>query len=156
MERLYRENYKIVYGYLLALCGDPDWAEDLAAETFLKAIQSIGRYDGKCRMSTWLCAIGRNLYFNERKVRKRHVPLEQVILSEVNSMEETYMDAEQARQISAMIEELEEPRKQLFLMRLQGLPYSQIAGALGKSETWARVTFFRTKNEIVERLEGKK
>lgn len=156
MERLYRENYKIVYGYLLALCGDPDWAEDLAAETFLKAIQSIGRYDGKCRMSTWLCAIGRNLYFNERKVRKRHVPLEQVILSEVNSMEETYMDAEQARQISGMIEELEEPRKQLFLMRLQGLPYSQIAGALGKSETWARVTFFRTKNEIVERLEGRK
>ena len=36
-EDIYQENYPIVYGYLLSLCGDIPLAEDLAAETFFQA-----------------------------------------------------------------------------------------------------------------------
>ena len=39
-EEIYQENYPIVYGYLLSLCGDIPMAEDLAAETFFKAFRS--------------------------------------------------------------------------------------------------------------------
>ena len=48
LEELYQENYPIVYGYLLSLCGSKAQAEDLASETFLRAIQKPGKYDGCC------------------------------------------------------------------------------------------------------------
>lgn len=38
LERFYRENYHIVFGYLFSLCGSKAMAEDLTSETFLKAI----------------------------------------------------------------------------------------------------------------------
>ena len=75
-EALYRENYPLVYGYLLSLCGDPAQAEDLAADTFLRAIQRAGSYRGDCKPSTWLCAIGKTLYLNQRRRDGRQLPLE--------------------------------------------------------------------------------
>ena len=71
LEDIYRENYPIVYGYLLSLCGEIPLAEDLTAETFLKAFLHPRRYDGRCKLSTWLCTIGRNLYINERRRQRR-------------------------------------------------------------------------------------
>lgn len=52
MEQLYRENAKIVHHYLLSLCHDPTLAEDLTQETFLRAYQSLERYDHSCKLST--------------------------------------------------------------------------------------------------------
>jgi len=61
LEAFYKENYPIVRGYLLSLSGDPWTAEELAAETFLKALERIDTYDPRYRPSTWLCTIARNL-----------------------------------------------------------------------------------------------
>lgn len=41
----------------LALCRDESLAQDLAQETLLAAWKNVGRYDGKCQLSTWLCSI---------------------------------------------------------------------------------------------------
>ena len=76
LEQFYRENYRIVYGYLLSLCGNEAWAEDLTSETFLKAIAKIDSYDGSRKPSTWLCAIGKNLYLDQRKRHKGQVSLD--------------------------------------------------------------------------------
>lgn len=154
LEQFYRENYRIVFGYLYALCGSRAWAEDLTSETFLKAITKIDSFDGKGKPSTWLCSIGKNLYLNERKRQKRHVPLDSVVVAEDSTMEEKYIDKEQAQRISRLAKELEEPKQQVFTMRLNGLSFREIGEALGKSENWARVTFFRVRNEILDRLEG--
>ena len=72
LEQFYKDNYRIVYGYLLSLCGSTALAEDLTSETFLKAISRIDSYDGRGKISTWLCSIGKNLYLNERKRNSRH------------------------------------------------------------------------------------
>ena len=154
LEQFYRENYHIVFGYLLSLCGSRSLAEDLTSETFLKAIAKIGSYDGSVKPSTWLCAIGKNLYLNERKRFSRYVPLDSVVIAEENSMEERMIDKDTANQIQALARTLEEPKNQVFAMRLNGLSFREIGEALGKTENWARVTFFRAKNEILERLEG--
>ena len=154
LEEFYRENYRIVYGYLYSLCGDRAWAEDLTSEAFLKAIVRIDSYDGRGKPSTWLCTIGKNLYLNERKRRKRHVPLDTVVIAEDKTMEEKLIESQQAEAIRRLSRELEETRQQVFTMRLTGLSFREIGAALGKTENWARVTFFRAKNEILERLEG--
>lgn len=65
LEAFYRDNYRIVYGYLLSLCANPSLAEELTAETFYKALLHIDRYDPRYKASTWLCTIGKNLFLNE-------------------------------------------------------------------------------------------
>lgn len=152
IEEIYRENYPVVYGYLLALSGQPQLAEDIASEVFLKAIRKIHTYDGSCKPSTWLCAIGRNLYYNERKWQKRHVPLEEARFPVAVSPEETCIDRDIARQILSLAVELPEVQRQVFFMRLTDLSFREIGGAFGKSENWARVTYFRAKEKIVERM----
>lgn len=154
LEQFYRDNYRIVFGYLLSLCGSRSLAEDLTSETFLKAIAKIGSYDGSVKPSTWLCAIGKNLYLNERKRFSRHVTLDSVVIAEDNTMEEKLIDKDMANRIQALALALEEPKNQVFAMRLNGLSFREIGEALGKTENWARVTFFRAKNEILDRLEG--
>ena len=154
LEQFYKENYRIVYGYLYSLCGDRTWAEDLTSETFLKAISRIDSFDGKGKPSTWLCQIGKNLYLNERKRHKRHVPLDSVVIAEESTMEEQYIDKDTAEAIRRLAKELDETKQRLFTMRLNGMSFKDIGDALGKSENWARVTFFRVRNEILDRLEG--
>ena len=154
LERFYRENYHIVFGYLLSLCGNPALAEDLTSETFLKAITKIGSYDGRVKPSTWLCAIGKNLYLNERKRFSRHVPLDSVAIAEDDTMEDRIIEKDTAKRIEQLSRKLEEPKNQVFAMRLNGLSFREIGEALGRTENWARVTFFRAKNEILAELEG--
>lgn len=154
LERFYRENYHIVFGYLLSLCGNPALAEDLTSETFLKAITKIGSYDGSVKPSTWLCAIGKNLYLNERKRFSRHVPLDSVAIAEDDTMEDRIIEKDTAKRIEQLSRKLEEPKNQVFAMRLNGLSFREIGEALGRTENWARVTFFRAKNEILAELEG--
>ena len=76
LESFYRAHYRVVYRYLLSLCGNRSVAEDLASETFLRAIRHIERYDGTCKPTTWLCQIGKNLWLNECRRQRRLVPLE--------------------------------------------------------------------------------
>ena len=154
LEQFYKDNYRIVYGYLYSLCGDRGWAEDLTSETFLKAISRIDSFDGKGKPSTWLCAIGKNLYLNERKRHKRHVPLDGVVIAEESTMEEKYIDKDTAETIRRLSKEMDDTRQRLLAMRLNGMSFRDIGDALGKSENWARVTFFRVRKEILNRLEG--
>lgn len=68
---------------------------------------------------------------------------------------ERFLDREQARQIYRYVHELGAQYKEVFLLRTLGeLSFRDIADILGKSESWAKVTYFRAKNKIIERMEG--
>lgn len=151
-EDIYQENYPIVYGYLLSLCGDIPLAEDLAAETFFKAFLHPRRYDGQCKLSTWLCTIGRNLYLNERKRQLRSRRLSPH-LATAPDPETLLMEKEQVAELYRTAQQLESPYNQVFFMRLEGLSFRQIGDAMEKTENWARVTFYRAKVKIQERTE---
>lgn len=87
------------------------------------------------------------------KRRKHHVPLEDALHLEAGAFEQELLDKAQAKQISVLAHDLEEPQKSVFFMRLHGMSFREIGEALGKNENWARVTFFRVKREIMARLE---
>ncbi len=61
MDEIYQHYAMTVYRYLLCLVHDPDLAEELTQETFYQAIRSIDRYDESCKITTWLCAIAKNV-----------------------------------------------------------------------------------------------
>lgn len=153
MEEFYRSNYRIVFCYLFSLCQDRHRAEDLTQETFIRALRKIDTFDERMKASTWLCTIGRNLFLNEVKKEHRQTSLEEVILIDSDSPEQMLLRRETAAVLLRLISELEEPKKQVFLLRCQGLSFREIGDALGRTETWARVTYFRTKESLLHRME---
>lgn len=154
LEAFYRDNYRIVYGYLLSLCADPDLAEDLAAEAFCKAIEHIKQYDPKYKASTWLCTIARNLFYSECRRKKRFVSLDEANWIATPSAEAIHLQKAEAEQVLKLLDSVTPEQKQVFIMRLEGMNFRDIGLALGKSENWARVNFFRTKSRIRSEMEG--
>ena len=61
---IYIEYAGVVKRFLISLSGNVDLAEDLTQETFYQAYKSIHRYNGKCKMSVWLCQIAKHIYFD--------------------------------------------------------------------------------------------
>lgn len=151
-ERIYKEHFDTVYGFLIRLCRSAPLAEELAQETFFRAMRSLGNFDGRCRIEVWLCQIAKNAYYSHmrRQKDKRH------ILPEIDSglrVEDAILDRDQAMTIHAHLHELPEPYKEVFMLRVFGeLEYAQIARLFGKTENWARVTYHRAKMKLIEAM----
>ena len=154
VQKFYEEYYTTVYAYLLSLCGNPTLAEDLASETFLRAIKHIHSYDPQYAPTTWLCTIGRNLFYTHCKKSKTTVPLENAPPVVVPSPEALYLEKEQLHQFQEISMDLSPLQRQVLYMRLEGLSFREIGESLNHSENWARVTFFRCKSYIISRMEG--
>ena len=74
-----------------ALCHDPSAAEDLASETLIEAWRSLGRYNGTCRLSTWLYAILlHRCQKSSRHARCRPIPLAWLPFFDAGKHEETH------------------------------------------------------------------
>lgn len=155
-EQFYMRNYPIVFGYLYSLSADKVMAEDLTSETFLVAIRKGDEYDWNQKPASLLCTIAKNLFLNEQRRRKHHVSLEDVIIPSGQDLETEIIEAQLAKQIQRLAVTLSENQQTVFSMRLTGLSFREIGDAMGKSENWARVNYFRAKNEILKRLEGEK
>lgn len=68
-------------------------------------------------------------------------------------MEETLADRDTARQLHRLLHDLSEPYKEVFSLRIFGeLPFAQIGELFGKTESWARVTYFRARQKLKEAL----
>lgn len=71
MESVYQEYASLVYRFLYSHTHDSEWSKELMQETFLRAVTSIERYDGSCKLSVWLCQIARHILYQELRKRKR-------------------------------------------------------------------------------------
>ena len=67
MDEIYREHAQTVYRYLLSKTGNPDVSEEITQETFYLAVKGIDRFDGSCKISTWLIAIAKNALSSWRR-----------------------------------------------------------------------------------------
>ncbi len=159
MDEIYRQNEKIVFHFLFQRCGDRQLAEDLTQETFLKAFESIDRFQGTCRISTWLCQIAKHLLYQywQKHGTKGMLELDEELPAE----DDTADCAEKRLELLDVLKELqklpEQMREVVYLRTLSDLSYREIGEILGKSENWARVTFFRAKETLLkaQNLEGK-
>ena len=145
MEEIYLKHGKMIYGFLLTRTQDPDLAEELTQETFYQAVKNIGTYKGKSSVSTWLCGIARNLWYEHLRKQKKHVPLEEAAEIPVDSAE---------KQILRLVHGLENPMREVMYLRLVGnLTFGQIGEIMEKSENWARVTYYRGKERVMKEAE---
>ena len=71
MEQVYHTYERMVYQFLYMRTRDAQWSQDLMQETFLRAVTSISRYDGSCKLSVWLCQIAKHVLWQELRRRNR-------------------------------------------------------------------------------------
>lgn len=154
--KIYEAYAKKVYYFLLNLSGNQDIAEDLTQDTFLKAYMHLDDFRGECCLYVWLCQIGKNLYFNYLK-KERHYTVDSAIiytLSSSQNVEEEVLAADAVRELMHAVSELPEPYQTVFLYHVfSQLSYKEIGDMLLKTDTWARVTYFRAKKKLQSILE---
>ena len=69
-DQIYQDYFDSVYRYALSLSGNPQTAEEIAQETFFKAMRTLDQFQGKSSLKSWLCAIAKNLWLSEQRIRK--------------------------------------------------------------------------------------
>ncbi len=149
---IYRENAAMIYKYLCGLTQDGGLAEELTQETFFQAIKGIDKFRGDCKISVWLCGIAKKIWYKELEKRSRHktAPLDDTIPSTEN-VESKSLDNLEKIEIFRLMHNLDDVTREVMYLRLAGeLQFSEIAAILGKTENWARVTYYRGKQKIMK------
>ena len=156
IEKIYREYYEIVYKYLLYLTKDKDISEDLAQETFVRMIKNIDKFEGKSKLSSWLCEIAKNLWRDYLRKNKRKIDLTDVEKEKIQSdenIESEYIEREDENKLFEKINALDELTQKVIYLRIKGeLSFKEIGNILGKTENWSRVTFYRGKQKLKEEM----
>ncbi len=150
-EIIYTEHFQNVYRYVFSLCRDDTLAEEITQEAFYKAMENLDRFDGKCKLYVWLCQIAKNTYFTYCKRQRRQTSdaMLDTVAHPDSDLESRLEDKDTAWQLHKRLHRLEEPYKEVFSLRVFGeLPYAQIGTLFGKSDSWARLIFYRAKKEL--------
>ncbi|MDX6628895.1 MAG: hypothetical protein QOH00_1141 [Gaiellales bacterium] len=161
----YRRHARAVYRSLLFDCGDPDVALDLTAETFARALQSLGRFRGPRVTSgrAWVFAIANSLllqYERERRIedraRRRLGILEATRLHNDDDSVMARVDAEASRaRLAHVLHGLPVGQQSVLRLRIEDeASYEEIGLRLGCSAAAARQQASRGMRVLTERFQG--
>lgn len=152
-EDIYKQYFKDVYYFILAISKNPDTAEEITQETFYKALKNLRRFKGDCTVKTWLCQIGKNTYLSHLKKQTQTIgddPTQAVCSEDAESL---YISREESLSIYKILHLLEEPYKEVFTLRVLGdLSFREIGEIFGRNEGWARVTFHRSRLKLQDSI----
>lgn len=153
LDAAYREHAQTVYRFLMSLCYEDETAKELTQETFYQAVRCANKYDGTCKVSTWLCQIAKHLWYKElkRKEKKGTKTLDENLVSDRKLPDEELCIREEKMELFRKVHVLDETAKEVVLLRVTGaFSFREIGELFGKNENWARVTFYRAKQKIVK------
>ena len=148
MEQIYQAHAQTVYKYLLSQCRDADLAEELTQETFYQAVRSIDRFKGDCKVSVWLCQIAKHLWYQHLRKRRTEEPLPEDGLPGPSAEEDTLARQGHLDLLRRIHDLPPNTREVVYLRAFGGLSFREIGDVLGRTETWARVTFYRGKEAL--------
>lgn len=162
LDRLFREFNQPLVRYLTRRLGDRDWAEEVAQETFLRAVRQGGGDGGGTIVSerSWLFAVATNLVRDEarrdsRRRKRLELLREQARAEEVVEPEPLTIErAQEAAMARRAIEMLSERDREALLMKEEGLDYTEIAAALELSVASVGTTLARARRRLVEAYES--
>lgn len=147
-EEIVRRYQKKVYNTTYRMMGNPEDANDLAQEVFIRVYRNLERFQGKSSFSTWLFTIATNICRDELRKRQRRVPvqslsepihledgdLEREIADESMTPETLSLNREFHDEVQAVIDQLPAEQKEVIVLReIQGFSYEEIADIAGVS-----------------------
>ena len=164
-EELHRRYVGSIFRLVRRKLGDALLAEDIAQETFLKALRMLDRVDDDFNFGGWVHTVARNLCFDELRRRQRDLRVEdgdqekeegsllEALPSTSRSFDPIQVQEsnELRRQIWTVAQRLPEKyRLVLTLRELQGLSYRRIAGLLKMSESAVETLLYRARLRFKE------
>ncbi len=155
-EKLYKEYYPRVYAFLFKLCHDREMAEEMTQDTFYELYKSIHKYNGSCKLFTFIASIAKNVYYKYmRKKRIEYIDIELIkeIQDSRDTPEEACLRSVRSAEIRRVIDMLPKNYRDVVVLRVYAdLAFPDIAEALGISVSSAKVIFHRAKKIISEEL----
>lgn len=152
MDEIYQQYASMVYRYIFARIRNVDIAEEITQETFYQAIRCSSKFDGSCKVSTWLCAIARNQLAAYLRKNHIHEDWEQAELTS-DSAEDDYLVKASQFSLLKQLHSISDPYREVLYLRVFGeLSFKEIGEIMEKSENWARVTFYRGKEKLREKM----
>jgi RNA polymerase sigma-70 factor, ECF subfamily len=154
-ERLFRTYHEGLVRYLTRRLGDADWADEVAQETFLRALRSAPTTNER----SWLYAVATNLVRDQARTesrRRRHLELLAAEARDARApaADEAQQRAEARAQARIALEVLGERDREALLLREEGLDYPEIADALGLSVGSVGTTLARARRRLVDAHEA--
>ena len=154
IDKIYEQDFETVYKFLFCLTHDSNLSEELTQETFYRAIQKINTFKGNSKMSVWLCQIAKNIWYNELKKNKKVQILDGknlFFLESEDNVEDIVIEQNNREELYKLLKKLDKQTQNVIYLRITGnLSFKEIAEILNKTETWARVTFYRGKKKLKE------
>ena len=154
IERLYNDYYGFVFKFLISKCHNESLAEELTQETFFRAYINIKKLRSDEKAVSWLCQIAKNLLYAWYNDQNRLTAIEDA--ANLQSEENVELSVENKTLTEAamqILKTLDEPYKEVFMLSVFGqVSLKDISTTFGKSESWARVTLYRAKQQIAERM----
>jgi RNA polymerase sigma-70 factor, ECF subfamily len=156
VDRLFREYHEPLVRYLTRRLGDRDWADEVAQETFLRAM----RQETVVSERAWLFAVATNLVRDEarkdaRRRRRLELLREQARAEEAVEPEPLAIErAQEAALARNALDMLAERDREALLMREEGLDYAEIASALELSIKSVGTTLARARRRLVDAYES--
>jgi RNA polymerase sigma factor (sigma-70 family) len=136
---------KRVYGFIFSKVNDPDLADDIFQDAFIKVVKSLrlGKYNDEGRFLSWVIRMAHNLIMDHyRKINrlpKHESKIENFdvldrLVEQGNSIEETIIETQIQSDLSTLIEELPDNQKEVLRMRLyQEMSFKEIGDHTGVS-----------------------
>ena len=153
-EKLYEAYYMRVFSYVMTLTGNRSEAEEITHETFFRAISKSSEFRGESSEVTWLCAVAKNYFLDQKRRENRTEALPEEDRPDTGkSVEQTAVDLDSSFRIHMALHDLEEPYREVFELRIFGeLSFREIGLIFSKTENWARVTYHRARLKLQERM----
>lgn len=157
VERLFRLYHAPLVRYLTRRLGDRDWAEEIAQETFLRAL----RQETISSERSWLFAVATNLVRDDARKQSRQRKHLELLRAEAEvaqanvEIEPTSMERDEERALARQaVESLAERDRLALLMREEGLDYDEIAAALNITRSSVGTTLSRARRRLAEHFEA--
>ena len=156
-EEIYTTHAKMIYKYLLSISLNEQIAEDLLQETFYKGIKGIRKFHGECKIEVWLCKIARNCYYDYLRKEKKYLLTDDMTKYELRYEDNSIIEREGYVELLKILDQLSEVYREVFMLKHYGeLSLKEIAEMMGKSESWARVSYFRARQQLRRQVDEKR
>ncbi len=154
-EDVYAQYFRKVYSFVLSLSQNEHIAEEITQETFFRVMKHPEAFRGQSSVDTYLCSIAHNLYISSIRRQKRQVSdIGTEEMPDPKDFSQDFESRDTTRRLHVLLHQMEEPYKEVFSLRVFGeLPFAEIGALFGKSDSWARVTYFRAKQRLQRQLE---
>lgn len=152
--QVYRNYWDKVYRLCMGYVNDPEWARDIAQDTFIQVWQHLPGFREESSAGTWIFRIACNICLRQLERKSRFVRKEFPPELEDSSASFEPSREDEVRHLYRYIAALSETDRLIISMELENIKQTEIAGILGLSEVSVRVRIHRIKEKLAQKFKA--